>query len=103
MIQDWFETIVNKRGFAVSIHMAKSGEFEVDSDDVRSMISLLLERRRQQSGLSLAQAADRLRVKSRNAYARYERGESVPTLEKLDRLLKAVSRHRGLVVKDSVV
>ena len=62
------------------------------------MISLLLQRQRQRSGLSLAEAAERLGAKSRNAYARYERGESLPTIEKLDQLLHAVSADQELVV-----
>ena len=43
------------------------------------------------SKLSEAEVADRLGAKSRNAYARYEQGASVPTIEKLDQLLRAVS------------
>ena len=102
MIKDWFVTMVDEPGFAVEIHSGKSGDFEIDSDDLRSMIGLLLQRRRQQSGLSLGQAAERLGVRSRNAYARYERGECLPTMEKLDQLLKAVSEGRDFVVKESV-
>jgi len=102
MIKDWFVTMVDKPGFAVEIHSGKSGDFEIGSDDLRSMIGLLLQRRRQQSGLSLAEAAERLGARSRNAYARYERGESLPTMEKLDQLLKAVSHGRDFVVKESV-
>ena len=102
MIKDWFVTMVDKPGFAVEIHSGKSGEFEIASDDLRSMISLLLQRRRQQSGLSLGEAAERLGARSRNAYARYERGESLPTVEKLDQLLKAVSHGRDFVVTESV-
>ncbi len=39
----------------------------------------------------LQSAADRRAAKSSNAYARYERGESCPTLEKLGELMAAVS------------
>ena len=47
--------------------------------------------------------AERLGAKSRNAYARYERGTSVPTLEKLNELLQAVSPGRDFVLDQSVV
>ena len=67
-------------------HPGKDGDFEVSSSDTRGMISLLLRRQRERSGLSLAEAAERLGAKSRNAYSRYERGTSVPTLEKLNEL-----------------
>jgi len=36
-------------------------------------------------------------VKSRNAYARYEQGVSVPAVEKLDELVRAVAPARELV------
>ncbi len=102
MIADWFRTMVDRKGFSVDVHLGTGGEFEISSPDLREMIRLLLQRQRQQSGLSLAEAAERLGAKSRNAYARYERGESLPTIEKLDQLLKAVSGDRDFVLKESV-
>lgn len=102
MIEDWFATMVDRPGFSVTVDLKGRQEFEVSASDLRSMISLLLRRQRQRSGLSLAEAAERLGAKSRNAYARYERGESLPTIEKLDQLLRAVSADRDLVVDQSV-
>jgi DNA-binding XRE family transcriptional regulator len=101
MIADWFESIVNQRGFGVQVHAAGRDVFEISSEDSRTMISLLLQRQRQKSGLTLAQAAKRLGAKSRNAYARYEQGVSVPTVEKLDELLRAIAPDRSIVVHQS--
>jgi len=101
MIADWFVSMVNGPGFAVEAVLTGEGEFEVTSNDLKSMTSLLLQRQRQESGLSLADAAERLGAKSRNAYARYERGDSVPTIEKLDQLLRAVSPDRDVVLHQS--
>jgi hypothetical protein len=101
MIEDWFVSMVNRPGFAVEAMPTGQDEFEVTSNDLKSMISLLLQRQRQESGLSLADAAERLGAKSRNAYARYERGDSVPTIEKLDQLLKAISPDRDVVLHQS--
>ena len=67
------------------------------------MISLLLRRQREKSGLTLAEAAERMGAKSRNTYARYEQGTSVPTVEKLNQLLHAVSPGNDLVFHQSVV
>ena len=100
-VDDWFITMVDRKGFSVRIHPTGRDEFEVSSDDARPMISLLLQRQRQKSGLSLAQAAQRLGAKSRNAYARYEQGVSVPTVEKLDKLLRAIAPDRDIVVRQS--
>jgi predicted RNase H-like HicB family nuclease/DNA-binding XRE family transcriptional regulator len=101
MIADWFVTLADRPGFAVQLHSAERESFEVSSDDTRTMISLLLQRQRQKSGLTLAQAAQRLGAKSRNAYARYEQGASVPTVEKLDELLRAIAPDRDIVVRQS--
>jgi hypothetical protein len=103
MVKDLLETLVNRPGFTVKVHPGQHGDFEVSSPDTRGMISLLLRRQRERSGLSLAQAAQRLGAKSRNAYARYERGTSVPTLEKLNELLQAVAPAQDFVLHHSVV
>lgn len=101
MIADWFLSMIDRKGFSVQIHATGRNDFEASSDDTRTMISLLLQRQRQMSGLSLAQAAQRLGAKSRNAYARYEQGVSVPTVEKLDKLLRAIAPDREIVVRQS--
>ncbi len=101
MIGDWIETMVDRVGFSVTVYPGKKDTFEVGSSDIRNLVSLLLRRRRESSGLSLAEAAQQLGVQSRNAYARYEKGESLPTIEKLDSLLRAVSDGRDFVVAPS--
>ena len=98
MIEDWFSAMVNQSGFSVTIYLRGNDAFKIQASDLGSMISLLLQRQRQRSGLSLAEVAERLGAKSRNAYARYERGDSLPTIEKLDELLRAVSADRDLLV-----
>jgi hypothetical protein len=103
MVADLLETLANRPGFRVQVHAGTQEDFEVSSADTRSMISLLLRRQRERSGLSLAEAAARLGAKSRNAYARYERGTSVPTLEKLTELLQAIAPKHDFVLQQSVV
>ena len=103
MVEDLLVTLVNRPGFSVQVHPSKQGDFEVSSTDTRTMTSLLLRRQRERSGLSLAEVAKRLGAKSRNTYARYERGTSAPTLEKLNELLQAVSPDRDFVLHQSFV
>ena len=103
MVKDLLETLANRQGFSLEVHPGKQGDFEVSSSDTRTMISLLLRRQREGSGLSLADVATRLGAKSRNTYARYERGTSVPTIEKLNELLQAVSPDRDFVLRESSV
>jgi hypothetical protein len=97
MIADWFVTMVDRPRFSVRVVNVRASSFEVAAD-TRPMISLLLRRQRQQSGLSLAAVAERLGAKSRNAYARYEQEATAPTVEKLAELLKAIAPDRDIVV-----
>jgi transcriptional regulator with XRE-family HTH domain len=60
-------------------------------------LALLLRRQRERHGLTLAQAAERLGQRSKNAYARYEQGKSMPTVEKLEQLLQAIAPGQKIV------
>jgi len=102
MVSDLLESLVNRPGFSVTVHPGKHGDFEVSSNNPRGLISLFLRRQRERSGLSLSEAAKRLGAKSRNAYARYEQGTSMPSLEKLAELYKAVAPDRDIVLHHSV-
>ena len=101
MIEDWFITMVDRPGFRVQAILVGNGDLEIAASELEPMIGLLLRRQRQLSGLSLAEVAGRLGAKSRNAYARYERGDSLPTVTKLDELLHAISPDRDLVLHQS--
>ena len=99
MIADWMETMVNRDDFRAEVHPRGRHEFEVSGNDAAAMTALLLRRRREASGASLRDVASRLGVSSRNAYARYERGDAVPTVDKLDELLKAASPGDDFVIR----
>ena len=103
MVADLLETLANRPGFVVQVHPGKHEAFEVSAADTRGLIRLLLRRQRERSGLSLAEAAARLGAKSRNAYARYEHGTSVPTLDKLTELLQAVAPGQDFVLQQGTV
>jgi len=102
MVGDWLETMVDRKEFRATVYPRGTGEFEVAGSDAAAMIALLLRRRREASGASLRDLASRLGSSSRNAYARYERGDAVPTVEKLDALLKATSPSGDFVIRESV-
>lgn len=98
MIADWFSTMVGRPRFAVRVVNVCGDSFEIATADTRPMISLLLRRQRQKSGLSLAAVAERLGARSRNAYARYEQGTTAPTVEKLAELLQAIAPDHEILV-----
>lgn len=101
MIADWVETMADHRDFRATVFPRGKSEFEVAGNDAAVMTALLLRRRREASGSSLREIADRLGATSRNAYARYETGRAVPTIEKLDELLKAASPGADFVIRES--
>jgi DNA-binding transcriptional regulator YiaG len=103
MIADMLESLVNNDDFKIAVYTGKKDTFEVGSSEPKHMVRLLLQRKRELSGLSLAQVASRLGMKSRNTYARYEQGRSVPSLEKLNELLNAVCPQRDIVITESSI
>jgi hypothetical protein len=103
MVEDMLKSLVNRPGFSVTVHQGKLGDFEVSSNDPSCLISLFLRRQRERSGLSLSEAAARLGARSRNAYARYERGTSMPSLEKLNELYRAVASGKDIVLHESEI
>jgi hypothetical protein len=103
MIVDAIECLVNREGFRAEVHPGPDEYFEVGAADQAALTALLLRRQRVQSGLSLAEVACRLGAKSPNAYARYEQGRAVPSVERLARLLAAVSPAPDFVLSPSRV
>jgi ribosome-binding protein aMBF1 (putative translation factor) len=91
MIVDAIESLANKKTFRAKVYQTDEESIEVGSSDIATLTALLLRRQREAHGLSLAEVSKRLGQTSRNAYARYERGTSVPTIDKLQQLLSIVS------------
>ena len=99
MAADWLETMVNRNDFKAEVYPRGKDEFEISGSDAAAMTAVLLRRRREANGASLRDVASRLGATSRNAYARYERGDAVPTVDKLDELLKAASPGEDFVIR----
>jgi predicted RNase H-like HicB family nuclease len=97
MVKDLIETMADTRGFEVVVYPTGKESFEVGANRTGVLIALLLRRQRERQGLSLAEAAQRLGQRSRNAYARYEQGATMPTIEKLEQLLEAIAPDQKIV------
>ena len=81
-------------------------EYGIRLVDVDRLFALEAARIKAIKGLGYADCfaaalASRLGVASRNAYARYERGDAVPTVEKLDELIKATAPGGDFVIRES--
>ena len=97
MAGDLVETMADTRGFRVTVYPTGGESFEIGANRVGVFLALLLRRQRERQGLTLAQAAEKLGQRSKNAYARYEQGKAMPTVEKLEELLKAIAPNQNIV------
>lgn len=91
LVRTMGETVVGKGRLKVDLFPGAHGAFEVGCKDTAVLVAVMLRRQREKHGLSLAEVARRLGARSKTAYARYEQGRSVPTVEKLFELLTAVA------------
>ena len=91
MARDLIETMAGAEGFRVTVYPTGAETFEIGANRLGVLLALLLRRQRERQGLTLAEAAERLGQRSKNAYARYEQGRAMPTVEKLEQLLKAIA------------
>jgi len=98
MAADWVRSLAPIRGLRISARMLEGDRFVLECDPPEALIALALRRRREAAGLSLAEVARRIGAKSRNAYARYEQGASLPTVTKLAELFRAVDPDRDLTL-----
>ena len=99
MVVDAARLLADDESLEIDLFSMGGESFELGSDDKAAFYGLLLRRQRQAHGLSLRDVAERMGMKSRNAYARYEQGRAVPTIQKFAELLKAVNPKVELVVR----
>jgi hypothetical protein len=97
MAKDLVETMAGVGGFHAVVYPTGGETFEIGANRIGVLLALLLRRQRERQGLTLAQAAERLGQRSKNAYARYEQGKSMPTVEKLEQLLRAIAPDQKIV------
>ena len=91
MLADLVATMSPTPELHVAVLPGAGEDLELGVADVAALVAILLRRQREKHGLSLSEVARRLGARSKTAYARYEQGRSVPTVEKLFELLAAVA------------
>jgi hypothetical protein len=93
MLEDLLKTASNRDGFRPDIAKFRNNTFHLRGRDERSekdLIAILLKRQRARAGLSLADMTRLLKAKSKNSYARYEHGESVPSPIMMEKMLRVM-------------
>lgn len=100
MIVDLVQTMANDREMDVAVFPGAGEDFEIGSDDVATLVAIMLRRLREKHALTLSDVAVRLGARSKTAYARYEQGSSVPTVAKLFELLAAVAPDEDFLLQE---
>ena len=90
MMANAIESLIHKEEFRANVRSLGGESFIVGANQETPLIALMLKRQREAHRLTLQEVARRLGQKSANAYARYEQGKSVPTVEKLNQLMRAI-------------
>jgi hypothetical protein len=100
MLADAFETLLDRPSCKVTVtdDGRAEGEVTIEASEPAALAAFVLQRLRQSSGKSLSEVAQAMGRASKNAYARYEQGRAVPTIEMFDALLRAVSSDTTLII-----
>lgn len=91
MIADAMECLVNRKGFRVRVFRLPGNEFVVHSKSNVEMVALFLRRQRAMSKLTVREVTKKLGYGSPNAYAQYESGRHLPSLDWLSRFIAAIN------------
>lgn len=92
LVAFYFPTEVDQHD--IDVHYYPKGVIGITMTDNKLLLALSLRRQREQSGLTIREAALRLGSRSPNAYAQYERGKIRISLDKFERLLQAANPNR---------
>ncbi len=93
LLKDSYEDLLGKQ-FQLSVHLYKEGVMGMGATDDKLLFALGLKRQRLRSGSTIRDVSKRLKSKSPNAYARYERAQARPSIEKYAELLHAANPSR---------
>jgi predicted RNase H-like HicB family nuclease len=93
LLKDSYADLLDKR-FQLTVNLYENGVIGMGASDDKLLFALGLRRQRLKSGSTIRDVSKRLRSTSPNAYARYERAQTRPSLEKYAELLHAANPGR---------
>lgn len=93
LLKDSYEDLLDKQ-FSITVTLYKEGIIGMGASDDKLLFALGLRRQRLRSGSTIRDVSKRLKSKSPNAYARYERAQAKPSFEKYAELLHAANPSR---------
>lgn len=93
LLQDSYEDLLGNN-FQLTINLYEDDVIGIGASDNRLLFALGLKRQRLRSGSTIRDVSKRLKSSSPNAYARYERAQARPSLEKYAELMHAANPER---------
>lgn len=90
MIKDAIELAIHKPGFRIEVITGRGAFFSVRANNTKHLVAFMLKQLRAIRGLTIKNVTARLGMRSLNAYAQFEQGRCVPTLDKVDELIRAI-------------
>ena len=93
LLRDSYQGFLGKH-FKISVNLYKDGIIGMGASDEKLLFALALKRQRLRSGSTIRDVSKRLKSKSPNAYARYERAQARPSIERYAELLRAANPSR---------
>ena len=93
LLKDSYESFLDEH-FILTVNRYEDGVIGLGASDDKVLFALGLKRQRLRSGSTIRDVSRRLKSKSPNAYARYERAQTRPSIEKYAELLHAANPSR---------
>jgi len=93
LLTDSYTDLLGKR-FQLTVTLYEDGVIGMGASEDKLLFALGLKRQRLRSGSTIRDVSKRLKSRSPNTYARYERAETRPSLEKYAELLHAANPGR---------
>jgi|HubBroStandDraft_4_1064222.scaffolds.fasta_scaffold81846_1 predicted RNase H-like HicB family nuclease len=93
LLKDSYEDLLGKQ-FQLSVNLYENSVIGLGASDEKLLFALGLKRQRLRSGSTIRDVSKRLKSKSPNTYARYERAQTRPSIERYAELLHAANPSR---------
>lgn len=98
MIKEAIELMINRDNFQIQITVFSGNTFYIEANQPYILFALWLRQNRIKQGLTLEDMRKKMGAKSKNEYAKYEKGINQPSLEKIEKLIKAVKPKASLLL-----
>jgi hypothetical protein len=99
LLRQSYKELLLTRAFRLTVNLYENGVVGLGASDDKLLFALGLKRQRVLSGSTVREVSKRLKSTSPNAYARYERAQTKPSLEKYADLVHAANpKRRPLLV-----